>query len=232
MRALLFDLDGTLTWSRGEGSQALGRALHARPKAVGELQRMRLDGMTDRGIARILLAAEGDPAVPVADRARAVQEAEIDAVLARYLDELARACAGGAYRALPGVPALLDRLALEKQVLLGLCTGNLERGAQLKLASAGLAGRFAFGGFADDAELRVGIVRAAWQRAQALGATEGLVIGDTPRDVAAAHEAGLPAFGVATGHYSVHELAENGADLVAADFSDLDASLTLLLAAR
>ena len=59
MRALLFDLDGTLTKSGGAGMRALGRALHTRQQAAEELQKMRLDGMTDRAIARVLLAAEG-----------------------------------------------------------------------------------------------------------------------------------------------------------------------------
>ncbi len=72
-------------------------------------------------------------------------------------------------------------------------------------------------------------MRTAWRRAQEMGASAALVIGDTPRDILAAHDAGLPACGVATGHYSVHELAEHGADIVLPDFSDVDASERLLL---
>src|SRR5207248_10989443 len=111
----------------------------------------------------------------------------------------------------------------------GLCTGNLAGGAELKLTSAGLWGPFSCGGFGSDAEARADIVRAAWTRAQALGATDALVIGDTPRDVLAAHDAGVPACGVATGRWSVHELAEHGAELVLADFSDVERSELLLL---
>jgi len=105
VRALLFDLDGTLTKSAGAGSRALGRALHARQQAVDELRKMRLDGMTDRGIARALLAAEGDHSIPVEERARRVAEAEIDAVLGRYLEALEAECALQAYSALPGAAA-------------------------------------------------------------------------------------------------------------------------------
>jgi phosphoglycolate phosphatase len=229
MRALLFDLDGTLTRSGGAGSRALGQAVHARPQAVAELRRMRLDGMTDRAIARALLAAEGDQAVPFEQRMRGVTGAEIDAVLARYLEALAQECARKTYEALPGVAALLERLRTRTDILLGLCTGNLARGAELKLTSAGLWGGFRFGGYGSDAEPRADIVRVAWERARELGATEALVIGDTPRDVLAAHEVDLPVCGVATGRYSVHELAEHGAELVLEGFADIAQTDRLLL---
>jgi phosphoglycolate phosphatase len=211
VRALLFDLDGTLTRSAGAGMRSLARALHQKPRAAEHLKSMRLDGMTDRAIVRLTLIAEE----------QAVTEDAIDEVLAHYLDALEQACAAGdAYRTLPGVDALIERLHARSDVLLGLCTGNVERGARAKLSGTGLWPRFRFGG----------IVRAAWQRARALGAQSGLVVGDTPRDVAAAHEAGLPALGVATGRFTVEELQESGAERVIADFSDLEASLTLLLA--
>ena len=229
MRALLFDLDGTLTRSGGAGSRALGEAVHARPLAGAVLQKMRLDGMTDRSIARALLAAEGNQAVALDQRMREVTEAEIDAVLVRYLEALAQECARNAYEALPGVPALLQRLRARADVLLGLCTGNLARGAELKLTCAGLWGGFRFGGYGSDAEPRADIVRAAWGRARELGATEALVIGDTPRDVLAAHDAGLPVCGVATGRYTVHELAEHGAELVLPGFADVEQTERLLL---
>lgn len=231
MRALLFDLDGTLTRSGGAGSRALGKALHTRPQAVAELRKMRLDGMTDRAIARALLAAEGDQSIPIEQRMRGIADGEIDAVLDRYLVALANECARNAYVAQPGVPELIERLRARNDVLLGLCTGNLLRGAELKLTSAGLWDAFRFGGYGSDAEPRPDIVRAAWQRARALGATEALVIGDTPRDVLAAHDAGLPACAVATGRWTLQQLAEHGAEVVLEDFTDVSRSEGLLLGA-
>ena len=220
MRALLFDLDGTLTRSAGVGMRSLSKALHRKPRAAEHLRGMRLDGMTDRAIVRLTLSAEGQP----------VSEEAIDQVLTTYLDALEKACAeGGAYFTLPGIDALVPRLHARGDVLLGLCTGNVERGARLKLAHTGLLPRFRFGGYGSDAEPRADIVRAAWRRAQDLGATSGLVIGDTPRDVLAAHDAGLPACAVATGRYSLDELRESGADKTVANFADVDASEQLLL---
>ncbi len=231
MRALLFDLDGTLTRSGGAGSRALGKALHTRPQAMAELRKMRLDGMTDRAIARALLAAEGDQAIPIERRMGSIAEADIDGVLERYLVALAEECARQVYVAQPGIPDLITRLRRRADVLLGLCTGNLARGAELKLTSAGLWGAFRFGGYGSDAEPRPDVVRAAWERARALGATEALVIGDTPRDVLAAHEAGLPACAVATGRWTMQQLAEHGAEVLLQDFTDVDRSESLLLGA-
>jgi phosphoglycolate phosphatase-like HAD superfamily hydrolase len=76
---------------------------------------------------------------------------------------------------------------------------------------------------------RAEIVHIAWRRAQELGATEALVVGDTPRDILAAHDAGLPACAVATGRWTVHDLAAHGPEMVAQDFSDADAAERLLL---
>jgi len=228
MRALLFDLDGTLTKGGGGGSRALGKALGTQARALEELRNMRLDGMTDKSIARALLATEGDARLPLPDRMRAVETNAIDAVLERYLERLEEECAARPYQPLPGIEDLLHRLSERRDVLLGLCTGNLQKGAEIKLRSAGLWGRFRFGGYGSDAEPRPDIVRIAWRRAQDLGATEALVIGDTSRDILAAHDAGLPACGVATGRFTVHELAEHGAELIAQDFADAMAAERLL----
>ncbi|TMA22936.1 MAG: HAD family hydrolase [Deltaproteobacteria bacterium] len=211
---LLFDLDGTLTRSAGAGARALGKALGARLRATEELRKMRLDGMTDRAIARALLAAERGT-----EPAKVVEE-EIDHVLEQYLVNLERECAAKSYEAIPGVAAVLDRLCARNDVLLGL-----------KLTSAGLWSSFRFGGYGSDAEPRAEIVRTAWKRAQEHGATEALVIGDTPRDILAAHDAGLPACGVATGRWSVHDLSVHGAEVVLADWSDPDRASSLLLGA-
>ena len=102
----------------------MASALGARPRAGEELRKMRLDGMTDRAIARTLLAAERHGAP------HDVPEADIDAVLSQYLRALEQECAAKSYAALPGVVELLPRLAGRSDVLLGLCTGNLETGAR------------------------------------------------------------------------------------------------------
>jgi phosphoglycolate phosphatase-like HAD superfamily hydrolase len=270
MRALLWDIDGTLTRGRGAGAKAVGAALGQHPEARAAIKGMSFDGMTDPAILRRLLAvqlgflsnyppgakvgllqrtpeeARALAALPLEARLAEVRDEELAEALALYLVELDRICAQGAYQRHAGIGELIPLLDREREpeavhalrarggherVLLGLCTGNLERGAQLKLASVGLHHHFRFGGYADDHEERVEIVRAAWRRAQALGATEALVIDDAVRGVLAARDAGLPVCGVGTGGAKgdLRELAEAGADFVIGDFSDLERSIALLL---
>ena len=112
---------------------------------------------------------------------------------------------------MPGIEELLPRL-VERGVLLGIVTGNIESAAHIKLARADLNRFFAFGGYGSDSSDRTELTRKALERGGAvagspldLAATIG--VGDTPRDVEACHGAGIKLVGVATGSYSVEELA-------------------------
>jgi phosphoglycolate phosphatase-like HAD superfamily hydrolase len=215
---LLFDVDGTLISAGGAGRRAVERALarhfgpRVSPRPVG-LRGMRLDGMTDRLIVRLVMEALELP----------FDDPTCDRVLESYVEFLETEIHGPGYAVLPGVEDLLARLEA-RGAILGLCTGNVARGAHIKLRRGGLDRYFGFGdgdvnGFAHDGEEREKIVEAALRRASArlgrpLHPSEALVIGDTPRDVAAARASGVPVLAVATGRYSEAELARSGADHV------------------
>ncbi len=213
-RILLFDIDGTLVHAGGAGRRSIERALAEHVGELdGALSGLRLDGMTDRLLVREALAAAGRP----------FDDALCDRVLETYVGFLRDEIRTPAFRVLPGVPELLEGLR-RRRVAMGLCTGNVADGARIKLSRGGLEAFFEWGpeaicGFAADGEARERIVEAALRRASArLGRTvspgEALVIGDTPRDVAAARAAGVPVLAVATGRYGVEELAACGADRV------------------
>lgn len=223
---VLLDIDGTLVHAGGAGRRAIERALEARcgrrdlaAGAGSALAALRLDGMTDRLIVREALALLDHP----------YSDDACDGVLADYLEHLRGEITGPGYAVLPGVVDLLEALAASA-IPHGLCTGNLEEGARLKLARGGLDrffewGPSAIGGFAHDGEARERIVDAALGRAaarvgRALAPAEALVVGDTPRDIAAAHAVGCPALAVATGRFGLEELAAAGADHLAADLVD------------
>ena len=225
---ILFDIDGTLVSAGGAGRRALERALEERcGPLAGRLAALRLDGMTDRLIVREALGL----------LEHAYSDAACDGVLARYLEHLREEIADPRYAVLPGVTSLLDALRA-RALPFGLCTGNLEVGARVKLARGGLDDYFewgprAIGGFAHDGEARERVVAAALARASVrLGrpvhAREALVVGDTPRDVAAARHVGCPVLAVATGRYPADELAACGADHVSPTLAD-PAALRLLL---
>jgi phosphoglycolate phosphatase len=215
---LLFDIDGTLISAGGAGRRAVERAFahHFGPEAArrpSSLGGLRLDGLTDRLIVRLVMQGMGLP----------FDDPTCDRVLESYLGFLETEILGPGYRVLPGVERVLATLAAEGAVL-GLCTGNLAAGARIKLGRGGLDRFFGFGeedvnGFAHDGEAREQIVAAALRRAAArLGRGvlphEALVIGDTPRDVEAARAVGVPVLAVATGRFGAAELAAAGADQV------------------
>jgi phosphoglycolate phosphatase-like HAD superfamily hydrolase len=207
---LLFDIDGTLVLTGGSGRRAMISAFAKVHGSSDVFEGLSFGGLTDRALARHGLRALG--------RSTAETEAEIDHILETYLEllvaELERA---DGYRILPGVVRLLDLLVGRPDVAIGLGTGNVRRGAYAKLARGSLASRFAFGGFGCDAEDRTELIRAGAERgAAALAATRAecrvVVIGDTPKDVAAAKGIGAVCVGVGTGGFSASALVACGAE--------------------
>jgi phosphoglycolate phosphatase len=203
----LFDIDGTLIGGDGSGRRAFDRACLDCMGIAGALDHVLLDGMTDPLILDSVFAHHHNRA-PTVDEARAILDA--------YVRHLQAEVAAGLYHVKPAVHETLDHLE-RRGATLGLATGNLEAGARIKLTRGDLWRRFGFGGFGSDAADRAELVRIAIARGCArAGRTflrdEIFVIGDTPKDVAAAHAAGARAVGVATGRYSVDELTVAGAD--------------------
>jgi phosphoglycolate phosphatase len=209
VRAYLFDIDGTLISSFPAGVRALDRAVFDLFGIPNGVSRIDFSGMTDPAIVRAMLSPQ-----------RLDSTENIAAVLERYLDVLPGEIARTQYRILPGVRESLAFIQGQPGALCGLATGNLERGAAIKLARGDLNRFFQFGGFGSDSEARVEIVRMAIQRARdraSGGSIEAVVIGDTPRDIEAAHAAGVYAVGVASGRYDQAALKSCAADLTLPD---------------
>lgn len=175
-----------------------------------EALKFRFDGMTDRAIMRgAMERLVGRAETSLAGEAL---EAEVDALIAIYVEALADEAARATdFFVCPGVPAILDLCDTKQDVFMGLGTGNVMRGAEIKLGRVDLFRRFAFGGYGSDHLLREFILRAAVARgAEAAGRPASdcriVVIGDTPRDVAAANAIGAECISVATGDYTLDEL--------------------------
>ena len=208
IRAVLFDIDGTLLVTGGAGAVAWQRAFRELHGIDANIAEHTHAGMTDPEIAEIVFREVIGREGTEAERAKAI---------AGYLSHLADAVEESAgYRVMPGIEELLPRLA-EKGVLLGLVTGNIESAAQIKLARADLNRYFAFGGYGSDSRDRTELTRRALERGgevsgSPLDPAATFAVGDTPRDVTAGHGAEIRVVGVATGSYSVEELTEAGAD--------------------
>lgn len=223
-RVVLFDIDGTILLSLGAGRVAMESALVDSFGRPGP-RTYRYDGKTDKLIVRETMRMEG------------FDDAEIDArmqtVLDRYLDNLQQALADGTRQAyaLPGVMALIDEVERADDLVLGLLTGNVVPGARAKLGAVGLDfDRFRVGAFGSDHEERPQLPPIAQARASALlgYAVPGdrlIIIGDTPADVHCGRGVGARAIAVATGGFTVEELAAHDPAATFADLSDTTAVL-------
>ncbi|HEY8073440.1 MAG TPA: HAD family hydrolase [Labilithrix sp.] len=221
---VLFDIDGTLLLTGGAGRRAMEGAFVDVTGRDDACAHFSFAGMTDRAIARQGLIATGRE--PTAEA--------IDALLDAYLARLAHeVTASEGYTVMPGVREVLAWLEGIERVAIGLGTGNLERGARTKLTRGELWHRFAFGGFGSDHEdraelLRVGAARGAQRLGVAIASCRVVVIGDTPKDVAAAHAIGATCIAVATGSYSLEDLARTGAAHAFATLEDPRARSALI----
>jgi phosphoglycolate phosphatase-like HAD superfamily hydrolase len=221
---LLFDIDGTLLLTGGAGRRAMEAAFAERTGRKGACAHFSFAGMTDRAIAREGLTAAGRE--PTAEA--------IDALLDAYLAHLAREVpASDGYAVMPGVVETLAWLRGFDGVAVGLGTGNIERGAYTKLARVALGEAFTFGGFGSDHEdraelLRVGATRGASRLGVTLVACRVVVIGDTPKDVAAALAIGAECVAVGTGSFTPDALARAGAHHAVATLEDARARAALL----
>ena len=215
---LLFDVDGTLITSGGAGRRAIEATIAAR---YGDDHgcTFSFGGMTDRGIVRSALTNIG---------VDTVTDGLIDEVLSGYLDilrdEIARV-EQGRYRAHVGVRDVLDAVTGVDGVAVGLGTGNVEAGARIKLEPVELNHYFAFGGFGCDAEPRDQLIAAGARRGadalgQAVDRCRVVIIGDTLKDVWAAHAIGAECLAVSTGGESHDNLKASAAELVVESLQD------------
>jgi phosphoglycolate phosphatase-like HAD superfamily hydrolase len=228
VRLLLFDVDGTLVSARGAGRRALRAAFEAVYGTAGGIDQYDLRGQTDPRIVFDVMEAAGLQTEEIRER--------LDEFFEAYLRGLAAELGDGrSVVTLPGVAALVPRLARERDAVLGLLTGNIEAGARLKLEPTGLWPYFRVGAFGSDDMDRRRLPSLAARRAQALLGHRFLpqdvvVIGDTPRDVECARAFGAAAVAVATGMYSRAELEAAGPDLLFDDLADVDQAAQALLA--
>ena len=220
---ILWDIDGTLTLSGGAGMRALEAALKREFQRDNSLASIDFAGRTDIWIMRQIFAHVGLP-----DHAE-----NIARLIAAYLNELPGALHNPGNRVLPGVAHALTAIAAHPGCVQALLTGNVERGARIKLGHHNLSHYFAWGAFADDAELRNHLGPVALRRAKEKHGVEFkpdrvFVIGDTPHDVACGKVIGAQTIAVATGQYSVGDLRAAGPTAVLPDLTDTAALLKLL----
>ena len=220
---LLWDIDGTLISSGGAGMQALETGLRHALGVDGSLADIDFAGRTDRWIVRRIFEKFSLPHT----------EENFANLIDGYIAALPATLANPRARVLPGVREILTTAAARSDIAQGLLTGNLRRGAKTKLGHHALWDFFAFGGFADDAELRNEISPHALRRAQEHTQTTFVpqrvwVIGDTPHDIECGRVIGARTLAVATGSHTAKQLAAHSPDAVFEDLSDTEKFFTLI----
>jgi phosphoglycolate phosphatase-like HAD superfamily hydrolase len=222
-RLFLFDIDGTLITSGGAGEAALKDAMRSRFDVEEDLDGIILAGATDARIARELLEKHSI----------AVSAENVAALLDTYLGHLNERIGRHDGKLLPGIVPLLKVLSERSDAVLALLTGNVIRGAEIKLTHYGVWDFFEFGAFADDHHDRNELGKFARARAlerhgEEFPPSRIYVIGDTPKDIECGRAIGACTVAIATGHYSSDQLRDHAPDFLFEDLSDTGRVVALL----
>ena len=209
---IFFDIDGTILDTGGAGMAALKRSV---AEAAGveqeELPSIDLAGAVDRGIFSQLISKVLEP--------RKIASSP-EALFSRYVDLLEEHLHSDFYspELLSGAEGLLRECASRRDLHTGLITGNVARGAEVKLQYFGLWDSIDFGAYGDEAETRNEVARIGVQRALERGVpgqpSDWWILGDTVKDIRCARAAGVRAAVVATGGSTKNDLEKEDPDLL------------------
>jgi len=219
VRLVLFDIDGTLVLTGGAGTRAFSETFRHIFGLHHGTEQIKFAGRTDVSLVREFFKIHGVPESP--ENFRQFFENYVF-----MLEHVVAQSTGGHCNGVTGF--IKDLLALPQPPMLGLLTGNIQLGAEIKLRRFGLWDYFVMGGFADDHEERNHIAVAALQRGRRVLAAdlqpqEVVVIGDTPFDVRCGKFIGAKTLAVATGGSKYAELKPHAADWTVEDLSQIHA---------
>ena len=225
-KLVLFDIDGTIMNTDGGGAMSCQRALETLFKCAVPLDDYQMSGKTDTQIVLELMERVGG------DRSETTER--LSEIYDLYIEGLKREVVGWDPELCPGIPALLDRLSEMDDAILGLLTGNIKRGAEVKLNRVGLWSYFATGAFGDGAPERnmlpdIAQRTAKEQYGRVFQGKDIVVIGDTPNDVLCGKHLDVKTVAVATGGFGADELDEHNPDHLFEDLSDTDAVVNAIM---
>lgn len=202
MTVLFWDIDGTLLTTGKAGVPAWEEAVR---EVVGhdfQLSSFRVAGLTDFQIAVRTFEMLGVE----------VNEERLRRMVQRYEELLPESLPRRQGHVLPNVREILEVLERRADVRSYLLTGNTRGGARAKLTHYDLFKYFPDGAFAEDASERSVIAERALDLARRAGPVNDravFVVGDTPHDIDCANAIGARTVAVATGDYSLAELASH-----------------------
>lgn len=219
VRLVLFDIDGTLIRTGGAGVKAFAKVFETEFKAVDGFEKLKFAGRTDTGLVREFFGYHGISATTE----------NFERFFERYVFWLDHILHETKTSVCAGVWEFIRELqGLPKPPVLGLLTGNIRLGAEIKLRHAGLWDVFVTGGFADDSEERDKIAAIAKGRGsrllkEELAGEQVVVIGDTPLDIRCGRAIGAKVLAVATGTVTKEELETHKPDWAVKDLAEVKA---------
>lgn len=192
LRAVLFDLDGTVLDTAPDMHRAMNALLRERRRA--ELPYAAVRSRVSHGAAGVLRAGFAD-----------VDEVEFRELQRRFLELYsAELCVDT--RAFPGMESTLDRIA-ERGIAVGIVTNKAAWLTEPLLERLGLRERFACVVSGDTLSVRKPHPAPLLHAAELVGAAaaECIYVGDAARDVEAAHAAGMSALVALYGYFDADE---------------------------
>jgi len=219
VRLVLFDIDGTLVHTGGAGIKAFGRVFATEFGVPNGVERVQFAGRTDVSLVREFFRLNRIEPSPT----------NFTRFFERYVFWLDHILADSHTEMCPGVTGWLrDLRALPQPPAVGLLTGNIRLGAEIKLHHFNLWHEFETGAFADDHEDRDQIARAALERGRrhlgnGIMGDQVLVIGDTPLDVRCGRAIGARVLAVATGGATLDQLRPHQPDWLVKDLTEIGA---------
>lgn len=227
-KIILFDIDGTVVKAGGAGLRALNKAIEnmGGPKNICNF--FELQGLTDK--------VNFENAFKCAFK-RMPTKKEFETIKKLYIkylpDEVDYSVKNGKYLKIKGIEKFLKTLSNNKDVLIGLGTGNLKEGAYIKLKPSNLSHYFIFGGFGENHHKREDMLRKAVYNAskivkQEIKPNNVYVIGDTEKDIIAAKNLAYHSAAVLDGFGDKRKIYLSGPELIEKDFSNLNVWLIWL----
>jgi phosphoglycolate phosphatase len=220
IRLALFDIDGTLVHTGGAGVKAFAKVFANSFGATDGFERLKFSGRTDLSLIREFFGFH-DIAPTPENFGRFFEQ------YAFWLDHILSTSKCEPCRGI--IDFMRDLKALPQPPMLGLLTGNIRLGAEIKLRHFDLWKEFTTGAFADDNEERDQIAVVARERGRrllggGLRNDEILVIGDTPFDIRCGRAIGAKVLAVATGGAKLEELKQHQPDWAVADAREVRAA--------
>lgn len=205
-KLLIWDIDGTLLHCGGSGKNALEKTFEERYNISDAFKSVPMAGKMDKNILEDTLKKNN------------LLKEDIHDIISHYgiklKDELER---NKEFKLLQNIKINLHNISKDNRIYSVIATGNSEVGSILKLKRAGLDKYFPLGSFGNHFTKRSALVKNAISIAKFNYDIEFkneniYMIGDTPDDILAGKENGIKTIGVATGGYSIKELAINKPD--------------------